>query len=103
MFDVSVFSARHRKLSPRQHIALTCQKTKRGVDSCCYQDQNNTIPSQGIHRIFGEWTVSFDKLPRSKDEQVMAGIVSSIRLHYFYYFSNFCLKFNNWVKNKPNI
>ena len=69
-----VFAETHRALSPRQHIALTCQdeyhvekdpyKVPGGVASCCWKDPpHNTIPSQGVRRMIGEWSVAVDTLP----------------------------------------
>jgi len=76
-----VFSAPPRALSPKQHIALTCQKNRKDTNVCCYQDYegevNNTIPSEGISRIIGEWSASFDTLPVDKEAQVMEGIAKT--------------------------
>ncbi|KAL7579761.1 hypothetical protein ACA910_021899 [Epithemia clementina (nom. ined.)] len=71
-----VFSETTRAISPRQHIALTCQneyhnsskakKTQGGVTSCCWQDgplPNPTQPSHAVQRMVGEWSVAVDTLP----------------------------------------
>jgi Endoglucanase len=70
-----VFDERPRHLSPRQHIALVCQKNRRDTVACCYQDKGNrTIPSMGMSRIIGEWSVSVDTLVCDKLDVVMSGI-----------------------------
>ena len=73
-----VFDERPRHLSPRQHVALVCQKNHRDTIACCYEDeQNKTIPSEGISRIIGEWSASFDTLVGSKLDDVMDGIAKT--------------------------
>jgi len=72
-----VFDERPRHLSPKQHIALVCQHNRKDTDACCYEDyedEENTIPSQGITRIIGEWSASFDTLVCDKLDVVMKGI-----------------------------
>lgn len=70
-----VFDERPRHLSPRQHIALVCQKNRRDTVACCYQDEDKrTVPSKGISRIIGEWSVSLDTLVCDKLDNVMEGI-----------------------------
>lgn len=79
-----VFAEQPRDLSPRQHIAYTCQKQWRDATSCCYQDavhpwyvpfqRTNTVPSQGVQRIIGEWSAAYDTLPVAKLLEVMKGI-----------------------------
>ena len=71
-----VFAEQPRDLSPRQHIAYTCQKQWRDAVSCCYEDavhpkymfwkKTNTIPSSGVQRIVGEWSAAYDTLPVAK-------------------------------------
>ena len=78
-----VFSETTRALSPKQHIALTCQnqyhvprkvkKTQGGIASCCYHQTNTTtsntttttttIVPGAIQRMVGEWSVAVDQLP----------------------------------------
>lgn len=69
-----MFADRSRALSPKQHIAYTCQYYSRETSSCCYQDQKKTRPSNGISRIIGEWSAAFDTLVEFKLNDVMAGI-----------------------------
>lgn len=70
-----VFDERPRHLTPRQHIGLVCQKNHRDAVACCYEDeQKKTIPSKGISRIIGEWSVSPDTLVCDKLDDVMAKI-----------------------------
>jgi glucan 1,3-beta-glucosidase len=84
-----VFAEQPRDLSPRQHIAYTCQKQWRDATSCCYEDPmstkkayqfwkpTNTIPSQGVQRIVGEWSAAYDTLPVTKLLELMQGIAAS--------------------------
>jgi len=70
-----VFDERPRHLSPRQHIALVCQKNRRDTGACCYQDKDKrSVPSIGISRIIGEWSASLDTLVCDKLDAVMSGI-----------------------------
>jgi len=73
-----VFDERPRHISPRQHIALVCQKNHRNTVACCHEDDPiKTIPSKGISRIIGEWSASFDTLVCDKLDVVMAGIAAN--------------------------
>lgn len=65
------FEARTRHLSPRQHIALVCQRDHRDVVGCCYE---NGKPTQGIGRIFSEWSASFDQSVGDQVPLLMKGI-----------------------------
>jgi len=72
-----VFAQEPRALSPKQHIAYVCGKNSRDTTACCYEDyeyDNRTQPSQGISRIIGEWSASFDTLVVTKLYDVMQGI-----------------------------
>jgi len=53
------FEVHARHLSPRQQIALVCQRDQMGVRGCCY-DGNGHV-SNGIGRIYAEWSASFDR------------------------------------------
>lgn len=82
-----VFAEQPRDLSPRQHIAYTCQKQWRDVVSCCYQDavhpwykpfqKTNTLPSAGVERIVGEWSAAYDTLPVAKLLLLMQSIATT--------------------------
>jgi glucan 1,3-beta-glucosidase len=84
-----VFAEEPRALSPRQHIAYTCQKHWRDAVSCCYRDavhpwylpwkssNINRHPSHGVQRIIGEWSAAYDTLPVAKLLQVMKGIAAT--------------------------
>lgn len=84
-----VFAEEPRDLSPRQHIAYTCQKHWRDAVSCCYTDAvhpwytlpwdraTNTRPSQGVKRLVGEWSAAYDTLPVTKLLQLMKGIAAN--------------------------
>jgi len=73
-----VFDERPRHLSPKQHIGLVCRHNHHDTVACCYEDQKNkTIPSLGISRIIGEWSVSFDTLVCDKLDDVMESIAST--------------------------
>jgi len=83
-----VFAETTRAISPRQHIALTCQneyhknrnahKTQGGVSACCFQDPPyNTIPSDGVRHMVGEWSVATDTLPGDMLYKVMESIADS--------------------------
>jgi glucan 1,3-beta-glucosidase len=82
-----VFAEQPRDLSPRQHIAYTCQKQWRDAVSCCYEDaahpwylfwkKTNTIPSTGVKRIVGEWSAAYDTLPVAKLLEMMQGIAKT--------------------------
>jgi len=79
-----VFAERPRGLSPRQHIAYVCQRNHRDTVACCYEDENKTTPSQGISRIIGEWSASYDTLVVDKLDVVMAGIAANGTAPEFY-------------------
>lgn len=73
-----VFDERPRHLSPRQHIALVCQRQHQQTVACCYEDEPEmTVPSKGISRIIGEWSASFDTLVCDKLDDVMNGIATT--------------------------
>lgn len=82
-----VFAEHEREMSPRQHIAHTCQQEWTDATSCCFQDttipwynpwkKTSTIPSQGVKRLFGEWSVAYDILPTSQLNDVMEGIAAT--------------------------
>jgi glucan 1,3-beta-glucosidase len=83
-----VFAGNTRAMSPRQHIALTCQNeyhverrwkdTEGGIASCCYQDPpRNTIPAVTVKRMVGEWSAALDTLPVDKLYSVMLGIAAN--------------------------
>lgn len=79
-----VFEATTRDLSPRQHIAFTCENHHRRATSCCYEDApNNTKPSQGVSRMIGEWSASFDILPAARISEIMDGIADTGKAPYF--------------------
>jgi len=70
-----VFSQRERALSPKQHIAYTCAKLAREIDSCCYEDHpKNTEVSSGVSRIVGEWSAGYDILPSEMTNKIMHAI-----------------------------
>ena len=78
-----VFDEHPRDLSPRQHIAFTCEHDWRDVTSCCYEDPThpwynwkatNTIPSHGVQRMVGEWSAAYDTLVGPKLQDLMRGI-----------------------------
>jgi glucan 1,3-beta-glucosidase len=82
-----VFASRPRELSPRQHVAFTCQRQYRDAVSCCYRDPalagrpwqhatggGNRRPSAGVRRLFGEWSAAYDALPVAVLSDVMTGI-----------------------------
>jgi glucan 1,3-beta-glucosidase len=72
-----VFAEEPRALSPRQHIAYVCRYHTHYTTGCCYEDEEKkSIPSQGISRIIGEWSASFDTLVGDKLTDVMEEIVS---------------------------
>lgn len=64
-----VFAEQFRALSPRQHIAFTCQGETHndGAASCCYSDPpHNRQPSlsqgKGVQRLVSEWSCATDTL-----------------------------------------
>lgn len=84
-----MFAANTRAISPRQHIAMTCQneyhrhsKTVKeiegGIASCCWLDPfTRTKPSPTVSRMVGEWSAAVDVLPVDRLYQVMQGIAST--------------------------
>mmetsp|Transcript_16937 Transcript_16937/g.36962 ORF Transcript_16937/g.36962 Transcript_16937/m.36962 type:complete len:581 (+) Transcript_16937:94-1836(+) len=83
-----VFAETTRAISPRQHIALTCQteyhenrnskEPAGGVAACCFQDPpRNTIPSAGVRHMVGEWSVAVDTLPGDKLNAIMESILET--------------------------
>ena len=73
-----VFEEVPRSLSPRQHIAFVCTNEQRDVVSCCYQDHpRKSMPSQGIQRMVGEWSVAVDTLPVSMLKSIMDTIATT--------------------------
>jgi glucan 1,3-beta-glucosidase len=68
------FEARTRHLSPRQHIALVCQRDHNDVVGCCYE---NGHPTEGIGRIFSEWSASFDQSVGDQVPLLMKGIIEN--------------------------
>lgn len=71
-----VFAEKPRALSPRQHIAYVCEKNARDTAACCYEDppSNKIAVKNGVSRIVGEWSASFDTLVGSKLDAVMKEI-----------------------------
>lgn len=91
-----VFAEKPRALSPRQHIAYTCEKEYRDVISCCYQSpwkapsflwfgghDRNEYPSKGVQRLIGEWSVAVDTLPVAMLLSVMKGIAENGTAPFF--------------------
>lgn len=86
-----VFDQPTRGLSPRQHIAYTCENHFRRTTSCCYQDattpvrgrSSNKKPSEGVSRMIGEWSASFDILPSARINEIMEGIAATGTAPYF--------------------
>jgi len=82
-----VFDEHPRDLSPRQHIAFTCEHDWTDATSCCYQDatrpwykpwkKTNTQPSQGVQRIIGEWSGAYDTLVVAELAVMMKGIAAN--------------------------
>ena len=79
-----VFDSTTRYLSPRQHIAYTCQNHYRRTTSCCYSDgpRRNQSPSRGVSRMIGEWSASMDILPSARINNVVDEIVQTGRAPY---------------------
>lgn len=80
-----VFAEHPRALSPRQHIAYTCQSeyharlSDSGSASCCYTDAPvyNATPSvDGVQRLIGEWSAATDTLPVAMLDTIMAHIAT---------------------------
>lgn len=80
-----VFDQSTRTLSPRQHIAFTCENHHRHTTECCYIDgpTNNTKPSLGVAHMVGEWSASFDILPDYRVSEIMKGIAETGVAPYF--------------------
>ena len=57
---------------------MVCRHNHYDTAACCYEDQyNKSIPSRGISRIIGEWSVSFDTLVCDKLDDVMDSIAQT--------------------------
>jgi len=79
-----VFDEHPRDLSPRQHIAFTCEHDWLDATSCCYNDvshpwympwkKTNTELSLGVQRIVGEWSGAYDTLVSTELDVMMKGI-----------------------------
>jgi glucan 1,3-beta-glucosidase len=65
------FEPHVRALSPREQIALVCERDRAAVTSCCYHDNK---PTQGIGRIFAEWSAAFDQAVGDKVINTMNNI-----------------------------
>jgi glucan 1,3-beta-glucosidase len=84
-----VFAENTRAISPRQHIAMTCQneyhrhskvvkEIEGGIASCCWRDPyTRTKPSPTVSRMVGEWSAAVDVLPVDRLYQVMQGIAAT--------------------------
>jgi glucan 1,3-beta-glucosidase len=68
------FEVHTRALSPKQHIALVCQRDHVDVVQCCYDNGN---PSKGLKRIFAEWSASFDQSVGDQVPSLMQSIVQN--------------------------
>lgn len=68
------FEVHTRALSPKQHIALVCQRDHVDVVQCCY---DNGKPSKGLKRIFAEWSASFDQSVGDQVPYLMQSIVQN--------------------------
>jgi len=53
------FSEKLRSMSPKQHVAFICGHYERELYKCCWDNYHR---SQGLGRIVGEWTASYDSL-----------------------------------------
>lgn len=72
-----VFFEQGRSFTPRQHIAYVCRHDTEGTTDCCYEDGDaNQIPSKGISRMTGEWSVAYDVLPTALTPELMKGIAT---------------------------
>lgn len=82
-----VFDENPRALSPRQHIAFTCEHDWKDATSCCYDDpthpwylpwkKTNTQVSRGVRRIVGEWSAAYDTLVAPELDIMMKGIAET--------------------------
>lgn len=77
-----VFAEPFRALSPRQHIAFTCQGAygENGIASCCYDGQ---AKSQGVQRMVSEWSVATDTLVVAMLDEVMDHIQTNMTEKYW--------------------
>lgn len=69
------FEVHTRGLSPKQHVALVCQRDHVDVVQCCYDKDG--LPSRGLQRIFTEWSASFDQSVGDQVPALMESIVSN--------------------------
>lgn len=70
----TVFSEKLRAMSPKQHVAFICGNHYNiELMKCCWDDDGR---SQGLGRIIGEWTASYDTLVASEINVVFDEIVS---------------------------
>lgn len=70
-----VFFEQGRSFTPRQHIAYVCRHDSLSTTDCCYEDgEGKQIPSKGISRLTGEWSVAYDVLPTAMTPHLMKGI-----------------------------
>ena len=82
-----VFDEHPRDLSPRQHIAFTCEHDWTDAASCCYDDpsppwyapwkKTDTRRSRGVQRIVGEWSAAYDTLVAAELDVMMKGIAAN--------------------------
>lgn len=71
----TVFSEKLRSMSPKQHVAFICgNHYSIELMKCCWDDNGR---SQGLGRIIGEWTASYDTLVAAEINVVFDTIVSS--------------------------
>lgn len=78
-----VFFEQGRSFTPRQHIAYVCRHDASSVEDCCWEDPpNNTIPSEGISRIIGEWSGAYDALPTAMTPFIMKRIETAGQAPY---------------------
>ena len=70
-----VFYEHERALSPKQHVAYTCDRLSVETASCCYDDHpNDKTVSEGVSRIVGEWSAAFDIQPQALVKAIMQEI-----------------------------
>lgn len=73
-----IFFEQGRSFTPRQHIAFVCRHDSEQSIDCCYEDADRKqIPSKGISRITGEWSVAYDVLPTALTPELMKGIATN--------------------------
>lgn len=71
----NIFDAYSRAMSPQEHVDEVCQPEKgKRVDDCCFEDDADAKPSQGVGRIVTEWSAAFDCMPGDLLEVVMKEI-----------------------------